>query len=106
MTTVQLKEVSPNPDFSTSRYVAEGSGMDFFILYTGNCFVAAKYYKGIHRFLLKIINKIPYTFYISNNKTLQFIHFTKVMMVFFHSVKENENGSLSHLEKMSSGNCN
>lgn len=47
MTTVQLKEVSPNPDFSTSRYVAEGSGMDFFILYTGNCFVAAKYYKGI-----------------------------------------------------------
>lgn len=35
MTTVQLKEVSPNPDFPTPRYVAEGSGMDFFYIIYG-----------------------------------------------------------------------
>lgn len=48
MTTVELNGDSQNPDFPKPRYVAEGSGMEFFfMLYTGKtkCFAAAKYYK-------------------------------------------------------------
>lgn len=33
MTTVELNGVSPNPDFPKPRYVAEGSGMEFYLCY-------------------------------------------------------------------------
>lgn len=33
MTTVELNGDSPNPDFPKPRYIAEGSGMEFFLCY-------------------------------------------------------------------------
>lgn len=35
MTTVELNGDSPNPDFPKPRYIAEGSGMEFFYVIYG-----------------------------------------------------------------------